>query len=322
MHRTTSHLSSRRTRTKIAALAIALLLMAGIVIAVQESDRKPAPKAELSVEQCRGAGSLAIEGCDAELADAPVLPARNELLSDTGGAYACYTPQSATSIEACWYGDEDAETRIALVGNSHAAMLAPLFIAAVDERDWVLQTFVGNGCELGWSVRGEPHSERCDGRIAQTREELLAGDFDLIVYAGGRGGTEPLTTEDERITARAWDEIESRGAQVVVVEDNPRLTDVQARCVASASDTDLRAGTCDAPREEALGRTERYVRVAEDTGRPVIRTLDLYCIEEVCPAQVGHVVVYRDDHHLTASYVLTTGVILDRLVEIQESVEP
>jgi hypothetical protein len=46
-------------------------------------------------------------------------------------------------------------------------------------------------------------------------------------------------------------------------------------------------------------------------------TADLVCGPELCPAEIGNVLVYLDDNHLTASYATTMApMIEDQVVAV------
>ncbi|MGI9823145.1 acyltransferase family protein [Agromyces sp. Marseille-Q5079] len=290
----------------IAVMAGAGLGIAAGTAAASQLDRDAA-SAQETVGTCFGAGALGRDAeCAEVLADQPLVPDRAALLDDTGGAYACYTQADAADLTTCTAGD--GPTRIALIGNSHAAMYRSLFEAAADGSGWSITTITSNGCVWGLQTAGDPDvSDRCRGRLEQT-EQLLFGDepFDLVVYAGGRGEAEATPAEVSRI-AENWSRLAEVGTEVVVIEDNPRIGDAGATCVIEAPEADLRAGACDVPEADATAIADRYVGAARLTGAPIVPTLDLYCVDGRCPAVVGSAIVYRDQHHATATYLRSTA---------------
>ncbi|MFF2390814.1 acyltransferase family protein [Agromyces sp. NPDC058104] len=264
-----------------------------------------AEQVAVTAGDCFGAGELVTpEQCDARLDELPLVPERTALLADTGGAYSCYTAADADRLAFCRFGD--GKTKVALIGNSHAAMYAPGLSDRAEKLDWTLDVMVGNGCVWSLQRADDPSlSERCASRLAETEEHLFGEGYDLVLFAGGRGAEEAT---DEQVDAIAlnWDTLRRTGAQIAVIEDNPRIGDAGAGCVIATSEEDLRSGACDLSADVALSIRDRYVAAAESSGIPIVGTRDLYCSDTMCPAEIGSVIVYRDQHHATATYLATT----------------
>jgi peptidoglycan/LPS O-acetylase OafA/YrhL len=251
---------------------------------------------------CFGAGSLVVDACASDDPSLALVPDRRALLGDSGGAYGCYTPADAQTITRCTRGK--GPVRVALVGNSHAAMYSRALTTIGRTRGWTLDIFVGNGCTWGAERPDDPDiAPICGGRLEEVESALLDRPYDLVIYAGGRGDAAP-TSGDLAEIGSSWSELEDAGSQILVIEDNPRLDEDAAACVVESSEQDLRAGGCDVDRDVGLAAEDRYVTVAEGLdGTAVVETLDLLCREDTCPAATGNVIVYRDRHHLTATYI-------------------
>lgn len=251
---------------------------------------------------CFGAGSLLNDTCPPNDPALELVPDRLALLGDSGGAYKCYTQADAKTITKCTEGE--GPMRVALVGNSHAAMYWRLLARIGKARGWTLDIFVGNGCAWGVERPGDSDiNPICRGRLAEVESALLGDPYDLVIYAGGRGPTPP-TKDDLADLRSSWADLRDVGSQILVIEDNPRLDEDAAECVVTASEPDLRKGRCDIDRDAALTIEDRFVSVAgEVDGAGVVRTLDLLCDEDRCPTVMGNVIVYRDRHHLTATYI-------------------
>jgi hypothetical protein len=93
------------------------------------------------------------------------------------------------------------------------------------------------------------------------------------------------------------------GIPVTVIRDVPLMAENTPRCLLRNPG---QTSACDTPREIALGPEQDPLVEAVST-MPNSRVVDLtdwLCTPTVCPAVVGNVVVYRDNH-LTDSYVRT-----------------
>ncbi len=311
----------RGTRSAIAALLIGSWLAvsattgAGVARSAADAaalaDGTAAAAAEL--DACFGASALDDPAACADRPEVALRPDRSALLSDTGGAYACYTTAEATTLELCSYGS--GPVRVALIGNSHAAMFGPPLGELADDLGWTLDVMVGNGCVWNAQRADDPDvSERCRPRLAETEARLFGEPYDVVVFAGGRGGS---AAGDEQIARIAdnWRDLQALGTKIVVIEDNPRIGDDRAACVIAASDRELREGACDIDLAEGASTPDRYVAAAEAIGDvAVVPMMDRYCRDGVCPAVSGEVVVYRDAHHVTGTYTRSTmATLVERL---------
>lgn len=238
---------------------------------------------------------------------------------DKPSAYSdgCWESPPFKGTTTCSYGTDDADTRIALIGNSHAGgLLAPLQELA-DQEDWSLTTLVASECPTSaaeWAFDQLDESASCLAWGARVQEAVLSGDYDLVVTAqltpfavqGSTGENNAELTRDgysEYLAQFADSEI-----PVLVVHDTPypkhTLKTSVPECLASAgTNNDL----CDGTRSDWLHYDPLY-DAAQDLENSDISTLDLsdhICEESVCPAIVGGVVVYFDASHLTDTYSRT-----------------
>ena len=304
-------------------LVVLALLVGGSVASIGSIDataRETARAAEEAATEdvaCAGAAAMVagLEECSESADPALLRPDPGALLTDTDGAYDCYAPKGATEQTVCSFGTEGADTlRVAIVGNSHAAMLAAGIRNRVDELGWTLDTFSGNGC-----VWGEIVVEVCESRQRQMTERLMTGEpYDLLLVTIGRG-TRQIPEEQLESMSAAWTALMERGTEIVVVEDNPRVPVETAECVIASSPEELVDGACTFDRDDGYLVGDRGLLAAERT--PGVKTVelgDLYCVDGECPVVIGNVIVYRDDNHLTSTYVESLmPFFLDRLDEVR-----
>ncbi len=318
--RVTGGWHSQRARASIASVLIAswVAISASAGAGLVQAERLAA---EASMESttiaaaaghCFGVGATDHAGdCDDIVETLPLVPDRAALLSDTGGAYACYTPSDSDVLRTCTFGSGG--TRVALIGNSHAAMFSPGLADRVDELGWTLDVMVGNGCVWA-AVRASDSSlsPRCATRLLQTEDRLFGVGYDLVIFAGGRGSAS-ATADEIRSIALNWESLQQTGARVLVLEDNPRIGQAGRDCILAATEASLRSGDCDVTRVDGLAIVDRYAAAAAVNGDvAIVPTVDLYCHDDVCPATIGGVIVYRDEHHVTATYTAST---IDTVVE-------
>ncbi|MCZ4551800.1 acyltransferase family protein [Gordonia rubripertincta] len=253
--------------------------------------------------KCFGAAAMLTDGCPARNPANDLTPSIDNFADDTQGAYSCYR-KAGEPLRSCTYGYEANDgKRLAIVGDSHAAMLLPALSPYLIENKLSLTTYVGNGCQ--WQVRtdGNCYSEV----MPEIQEALLREKYDLVIATGSRkyGGE----TVDDAVDAylAAWRPVAATGTKILVVADNPSVSEESLACLTRVSIGGDNSGKCGSPRQDSLADQDP-LPVAADL-LPEARLLDLtdaYCTPEWCPTVVGDVIAYRDTAgHITATFAQT-----------------
>jgi peptidoglycan/LPS O-acetylase OafA/YrhL len=225
--------------------------------------------------------------------------------------------------DPCVYGSQDAETTVALTGDSHSTQWFPALHELAQDRGWRIVVFNKSACAFTATEVGREGSpyEECSNWNEAVVEELAALEPDLLVTSSSSAGTpyglepgpEALATMTEGMVD-LWEEIASPGVPILAIRDTPRTTTDVLDCLARYAH-DLSA--CDRPVAEALelpDPQEQAVREVE--GAELVDLTDMICEADTCPAVVGNVVVYRDSHHLTETYArLLADTLGNRLDE-------
>lgn len=268
----------------------------------------------VTAAECRGVNALehSREACDAALVGQPLDPLLNERAADIGDSFECFTYADEVSLKSCApLSPGEPEVRVAIVGDSHAAMLAPSLTTSANERGWEMQAMVSNGCV--WT--NSPSSERCDQRLAEQKNILLGGDhFDIVIVSSV--ATSTVTSETQEIINKRFDQLVEAGSAIVVVQDNPRLAAETESCIDAADSDQVIAGRCDFDQADAYPMTDQYWLVAQQRDDIAsVMTSDLFCDDGVCPVEIGGLIVYRDIHHLTATYAASIADELLRRID-------
>jgi hypothetical protein len=258
---------------------------------------------------CLGAASVLEDPktCDnSELGDT-LLPAPGTLKDDTGGAYSCYEYEPTTSFSTCSYGSQSPQAlRVAITGDSHAASLVPGLRPLLEASNWHLDVFVGRGCEWAPTTPDDP----CFTYRTEVNNRLTSGDYDYILVTEQRSIELRAGDADPRIDSllAAWGPALDAGSTVVAIADDPSVPEAALLCLESAADYDA-AVACTFPEADAWKFSDPVLR-AGSSDDPRLLLVDLagaYCIDGQCPMVVGHVGVYRDTHHITATFSKTLG---------------
>ncbi len=229
------------------------------------------------------------------------------------GCQVGYTPSIP---HPCFFGNPGGE-RVVLFGDSHAAQWFPALQKIAGHDDFQLETQTKSACpsvdaELLWG--GVPYA-RCDRWRDAVIAQLMADPPDLVVLANYSNpdfaDSSDAAAQWQRGLAATIGQL-SPVTRVVVIADTPDLRDDPAVCLsahlASAQDYWRDASLAlDSP-----GRGAERLATAE-TGTTLIDLTDYFCTE-VCPAIIGNALVYRDSHHLTATFsVQLAGILGARL---------
>ncbi|WP_206447324.1 acyltransferase family protein [Agrococcus sp. KRD186] len=282
--------------TVVAAAVVALTATATVHL-VRPTQAVAAEEA--GAPGCVGADSLLNE-CGPEDLSGVLAPGVDAFEDDAGSMYRCWRPEGGEAVP-CTVGDPDADTRVALVGDSHAAMLLTALEPAAEERGWALDTFLGYGCQ--WRD-GDPTSD-CEAPRREMMDQLESGAYDIIITSGARWAATDEGAADGY--AAAWQRAADRGARVVVVGDAPEVSAEALACVQRIG-MDPRRPPCVTSHEDAFAQVDPMPAAARKADAAFVDMTDLYCTPGGCPAVIGGVVVYRDTvGHVTATYMETVA---------------
>ncbi len=232
----------------------------------------------------------------------------------SGYADDCHLDFAEVDPPDCRYGPAGATTVVLLLGDSHAQQWLPALQAIAEERDWSLRAITKSACPMVDATVWNPQLKRgyreCDTwreRALQLIEEdhpaiifvASANMYDLVDEAGQRIGEGA-----EQLWAAALHDylarLVERAPDVVVLADTPRLDYDPAECLATS------AGIEDCPAERSQmvdgAYAGREAVATREAGAALVSATDWLCFTQDCPLVRGTFLVYRDRHHLTATF--------------------
>ncbi|MCD2444038.1 hypothetical protein LQ757_17280 [Agromyces sp. SYSU K20354] len=232
--------------------------------------------------------------------------------SDTQGAFSCYTADPAATVPVCSAGSTRGDAlRVAVTGDSHAAMLLSGLRPLLTELNWRLDSYVGRGCVLSAVVEGSP----CEHRLADLNKRLAAGAYDVLFVTAVRAANVDAPAADPKIAgyAAAWKPLVAAGTTIVALADNPTFPQSTLDCVDSAKGDYALAAACSIPRDQGFVLSDPLpATVAAVPGSVLLDESALQCTPNLCRPVIGNVMAYRDTHHLSATYVKTLAPYLVR----------
>jgi peptidoglycan/LPS O-acetylase OafA/YrhL len=231
----------------------------------------------------------------------------------------------------CAMGDTASTTRVALVGDSHAAMWAPALEQVAVQRHWRLETLAKAGCPL-MNLPITNALSRLVFRCEEWRGQILARLRDerpqLVVLSMFRGYDRSWTfMPDLTPYDPAWigtltrlvEQLRGIGSKVLVLGPIPDPHSVVPVCLSGHLDD---ATACSPPRSTAVNQSGIAAETAATKagGGQYADLTELFCSANRCPVIVGNTLMYFDFSHVTVEYsrvlALVIGALVDRTVAL------
>lgn len=150
-------------------------------------------------------------------------------------------------------------------------------------------------------LRGGDFYDNCSKWRDNVINDLEADPPDLVILAN-YGNVDFRTAGDSTTT---WPSglkatLQDIASPTVVIADTPFMGATPSLCLSAHLDA---TEACAMPTSEALHSSIRdaEVETAAAMSTPVVNVDGYLCSSEVCPPIIGNVLVYRDEHHLTAT---------------------
>lgn len=206
--------------------------------------------------------------------------------------------------------DYEPERRIVLVGDSHVQQYAGALLPVAQRREWQLVTILRGACPFSTASEVDPDDTECVEWTNAAAEEIARLQPDAVVTLASRNVRAGLTEVTPRGFVDRWWQLHELGIPVLAIRDNPRFDFSPPDCLQQRGRA---APECGVERAAVYAPVPPWT-VHSDIP-PNVTFLDLsdqLCTEVHCPAEIGNVLVYMDDNHLTASYAATMAYAVDR----------
>ena len=251
---------------------------------------------------------------NAPVPDAPmrptVLEAQGDLPESTTDG--CISDFDNVGVVSCTYGDKSATRTIALAGGSHAEH----WISALDllgqMHRFKVVTYLKMGCPLTTEdiplVMGnnQPYPS-CHTWNERVMKKIVADRPDYVFTTS----TRPWNIKPGDVMPGSyvgiWEELSDNNIPILAMRDTPWLVRkgepfFPSDCLADGGN----AISCGIRRSDVLARDNPTL--AWTARFPLLKPLDLsdaVCRKDVCRAVEGNVLIYRDAHHITTTYMRT-----------------
>ncbi|MET0976615.1 MAG: acyltransferase family protein [Leifsonia sp.] len=319
-------LGGRRPRTVAIALGTAMVVVLMVAAAPLlwnrvDLQRQEALDAALLAgdPECLGAAVMMTPSvpCSNPALDGEIVPFPAAREADDSNRDECWAKMGQSALHLCSLGPSSGYSKhIIAVGDSHNNTLVGMYEKIAEENDWRIDVTGRGGCY--WTTARQARAvwdvAPCREWRDELQELLTTEPFDAVITTHSTTNNdviaEPGETRQQSTVnglAEAWGPVAARGIPIVAIVDNPQTTREMGYCVERLVDrSDDVDGACALPRAVALEAFDGSVEAAERTpGSHVIDMTNLYCTDDECPSIIGHVLVYRDETHVTATWAGT-----------------
>ncbi len=294
----------RTWRTAVVVVACCALLAGPVAVLQTSLTAEEAATAAQPRELAPGAALLTPGNAGAPAPEGRIIPGPTALDNDWAGIHQACTGANATGdpvLEGCRQALPEGEPtkRIVVLGDSHAQQYLAALAPIAEARGWELVTLLMPACRFG--AESETRTAECNAYNRASAAYVLEHRPDAVFTVATLTHEEAPFETDVPAYLEGIQPIADAGIEIVGIRDNPRFTINMPECVQRHR---ADAPACNPPLNESLvepSPLESYRRKVD--GLHLMDLSDFICAGGICPAVVGNVYVYKDDNHLSRTYV-------------------
>jgi hypothetical protein len=223
--------------------------------------------------------------------------------------------------QPCVYGDTDAQTSVALFGDSHAGMWFPALDQISIQRHWRLLIFTKAGCsppQVTLYPECNVWRQNAEAQIAAFHPAIVFVSWARWIEDGARAAPGvPVLYRRPWLNGieATFELLRKSSGQVIFISDDPTLDFGGAHCLENHLD-DVKP--CNSyPRKRAIFlpkiRSEEF-KLADLLHVPAIDPTPWFCTATVCPVLVHGIMVYYDSAHMTPPWSSFIEPLLNRAI--------
>jgi len=212
----------------------------------------------------------------------------------------CNQDQRSDELVTCTYGNPEAGKTLVLVGGSHSAQWIDPLLAIADQLDFKIISMTKSACafQLGDDGDREVHPS-CIAWNGEAIADIVHLKPDLVFTIATRLVNDREGTPESY--RRAWETLQQKGIPILALRDNPWFPQEIPYCLElnpnAPEKCEIRTDSFYEAVDPALERKPANVHILDLSAR--------YCDQSFCRATDGHLLKYRDKHHLTRAYVMS-----------------
>ncbi|MDW0113113.1 acyltransferase family protein [Sporosarcina saromensis] len=216
----------------------------------------------------------------------------------------CYSAMSEGGrVKECIFGElENPDLTIALVGGSHSGHWFPALEEIADNRRIQLKVLNKDACRFSTDDFGG--RESCEEWNENVTKYLKEDPVDIIFTTSTVGAGDHVPEG----YLEKWKEFEGI-SEIFAIRDNPRMPKDVRSCLEKNVKNPSKCGKT---RDKALSSNIPWSSLDNKPPNVTFGDLsDYFCVGKKCSPVIGNVFVYRDAHHLTATYAKTLSKALE-----------
>lgn len=236
----------------------------------------------------------------------------------------CHATLQEDEARPCVLEGQAENPLLMVVGDSHAAQWFPVYEHLASAHGWHTMMTTKAACSFadvvvrGGRSRTGPYSS-CTSWGKNVMKLLVSNAPDVVLISQSTtytvaGKEKEASFEDLKsgYTRRISEVKEETAAEVIVLADTPRLGFNAADCLSRQGAVFEK---CSGAAAEVLSRRDPLVDAAREVGVPIVNANDLICPDHSCPPIINDVIVWRDSHHVTATFAKESApIIAQRIV--------
>ncbi|MDR6413671.1 peptidoglycan/LPS O-acetylase OafA/YrhL [Pseudarthrobacter sulfonivorans] len=294
----------RAWRTAVVVAACCAILAGPVAVWQTSLSAEEAATAAQPRELTPGAAQLTAGNGGTPTPEARIIPAPAALDNDWAGIHAPCIDENSTVdpvLEGCRQAVPSGEItkRIVVLGDSHAQQYLAALAPIAEARGWELVTLLMPACRFG--AESETRNAECNAYNRASAAYVLEHRPDAVFTVATLTHEEAPFETEVPAYLEGIQPIADAGIEIVGIRDNPRFTFSMPEC---AQRNGPEAPACNPPLNESLvdpSPLESYRGKVD--GLHLMDLSDFICPGGTCPAVVGNVYVYKDDNHLSRTYV-------------------
>ncbi len=227
----------------------------------------------------------------------------------------CHLPYDQLTPPTCAFGDTSSSTTVVLLGDSHAAQWFPALVRAATKNHWRLLSFTKSACAPAdiavWNPALNREYTECAAWRSGVLKRIASEHPALVVVSLSRGyqlaidgRSEPLATHRGAMQSgivRTLEALDAISGKVALIAETPHQRLDPPVCLSAHMDDAL---DCATPLAKAIDVPFRDLerRAAKAAAATFVDATEWICPTDPCPVVIGHILVNRDMHHMTATF--------------------
>jgi hypothetical protein len=235
----------------------------------------------------------------------------------------CQVAQTSSTVRICTFGVTTSPAlTVAVVGDSVAGEWMPALEQIAAKRKWKLVLMLHSRCPFTATMTvntgdSGPYTTcydwgqtALDDLLTKIKPDvLITSDRPSIGTTDYHAHTSQALAQIGDGMATYWRRLIVHHVAVVAIQESPETGVDQPTCVAKHNGN---PGPCEVAASDAIINDAPAVVAAHAVPAATLVNMNaLICAPKTCSPIVGNVLVYRDTHHLTATYVRTMTPYLD-----------